>query len=470
MPSSESIRQVGEKAKSAHLTSPLYCRPTRLAWIPGSPTRLGNSQSKNSVDAVHQLLARFNQRNIRTSGSSRRGHRDEILKYIQSNSAPVTPVELARPHIFPTGKSPKTDPALSASLLSSLSRRSPTTAQPGLHDTTPILRDVRPRSMLSMRTPVPPLLATATVPGTAVVSGLGGTTKPRKMASPVTLDPLSSTSPAVVGGTRALRTTPLPPTKVSRPLAVVQTSVAAPVSLGKPADDLKAALAGLQSDEWTRQSDGLNLVRRVMEHSPQPLVDSPDLVALVDSICSAVGSLRSRIAKTALEALTEVFSAIEAVEANPPLVSSRKTVDTTLEVALHRACGTNAFLSGRAAECLAAVAKAAKPDIVVGSLLARARSKSAAYRYHVLRAMSLSLGRMAALAQYSAVDDLIQLLANLIADQSGRVREQARCCLLTAHIMLGPELKAMARRVLTPVQAHELGQALALALGAVDGV
>ncbi|KAG9392431.1 binding protein [Carpediemonas membranifera] len=429
--------------------------------------RLFSAQTLRQRRTSVSLLASGRRQSMSASATSSASRRNEILSMLRSNSkAPI---------------SAPTSPVVQRVTVSSTPDDGNGTVPGEMRSTMPELRsDTRKpvsakHTLLTMTAPpVQPMRAEVST--ISPPSASRAMQQPRKVvhsnATPTALDldarPATQREPARVSIGTDLPSTP----KTHRPTArrtpsraaVVEERVDSP--LLTPARDLKTALAGLEADGWEVQKDALVTVQRAAQHSIGVLLEFPELPRLFKLILATVDSLRSGVAKVALETLRDIYVACSGGQGRSSLfVRDKNTIVSTLNVALKRACVSNAFLTDRAHECLLAVASSARPDLVISGLLAGVRNRNASYRAHVAEALGQTIPRLPSVPASYQLGDIVKGVYSLVTDQSSATRTHGRACLMVLHTELGEaQFRETSKKYLNESQSHDLMRAARLAM------
>lgn len=94
----------------------------------------------------------------------------------------------------------------------------------------------------------------------------------------------------------------------------------------------------MKFDDWTRQFDGINLMRRITQHHSELLTSSPNnLHAAVNEVLKLVENLRSSLSKNAMICMTEMCEKL------------RRSLDGEIDVIatrlLRKGCDSNTFIT-----------------------------------------------------------------------------------------------------------------------------
>ncbi|KAJ0411029.1 hypothetical protein ATCC90586_003631 [Pythium insidiosum] len=248
-------------------------------------------------------------------------------------------------------------------------------------------------------------------------------------------------------------------TATSAPVAPSEAPILDPTELAPVKDPKQEAARLLQrlrresstSDEdWERAVDALTTVRCLARHHSAVL--QSHVPALVPAVLTHVPSLRSAVARAAMQAVEDVSCAL-----GPAL---DPMIDTLLAVVLRRCADSNSFLSDSAAAAVRAVASHCSASRVASALAAQASSKAVAIRREVARAVHVVLTGVA--DPSTAAPSLLQLVGRSLEDPHNEVRDAAKQSILFLHTERRMDLNQL-KRVL-PASSHaRLEQVLAAA-------
>ncbi|KAG9392100.1 hypothetical protein J8273_5073 [Carpediemonas membranifera] len=400
-----------------------------------------------------------------SSSQSSASRRNEILAMLRSKapiSAPSTPVAnhgtSLQPDVVDNGRYP-----LSMRNTVPADSRKPSVRRSLLNMTAPPMpQRAEVSTVIPSQPTLPPdrpRLVRPPAPGRTMTRGPSDSDRPKAL--------VRQPSTVSIGTDLPSPALPLPsrPSQPTRPRSVVREERSL-VPLTDPVRELQTAVAGLEADGWEVQKDALVTVQRAAQHSIGVLLEFPELPRMFKLILATVDSLRSGVAKVALETLRDIYvaSATEAGRANL-FVRDKNTIVSTLNVALKRACVSNAFLTDRAHECLLAVASSARPDLVISGLLAGVRNRNASYRAHVAEALGQTIPRLPSVPASYQLGDIVKGVYSLVTDQSSATRTNGRACLMVLHSELGEaQFKGITQKYLNESQSHDMMRAARLAM------
>ncbi|GLD99452.1 hypothetical protein PINS_up008171 [Pythium insidiosum] len=208
--------------------------------------------------------------------------------------------------------------------------------------------------------------------------------------------------------------------------------------------------SSVAEEDWERAVEALTMARRLARHHSAVL--QSHIVALVPEILAHVPSLRSAVARAAMQAVDDVCCAL-----GPSLDS---TVDTLLSVLLRRCADSNSFLSETAAAAVHAVARNCSPSRVASALATQASSRAVPIRREVARAAHVVLMGLA--DPSTAAPSLLQLVGRALEDSHNEVRDVAKQSIVFLHTERRMDVDRLKR--LLPTSTHtRLEQLLATA-------
>jgi len=176
------------------------------------------------------------------------------------------------------------------------------------------------------------------------------------------------------------------------------------------------------TSDWFSQFEALTDLRRIAKFSPQLLTTPTQLRPIVTNVVEILDSLRSAVARAALVCLHDLLAAY------------RKHMDSELHVVLpaclRKAVDPNSFLADEADKVLQAMCRSVSEARGLAAVLSfltdtraknpRARAKLTFCLVHLIQRSGPRIFRSA------DIDRLTQLLAKLLADAAGAVRQLAK--------------------------------------------
>eukprot|EP00730_Choanoeca_flexa_P001418 TRINITY_DN10627_c0_g2_i1.p1 TRINITY_DN10627_c0_g2~~TRINITY_DN10627_c0_g2_i1.p1 ORF type:complete len:1396 (+),score=186.15 TRINITY_DN10627_c0_g2_i1:135-4322(+) len=196
----------------------------------------------------------------------------------------------------------------------------------------------------------------------------------------------------------------LPPLKIS-----------ASEALSKAHDSLDR---GSNQETWMEKCEGLNLLRRLLVHEPDFVVDH--MKEIIDAAVLEVGNLRSSVSRLAILLLGDLYAEL------PKPVEKHLTVSVA---ALQRKSGAeaSAFIREDVDRALGVMVYSVHPVKSLNALLPTADSKISHVRSTAARFLAESVGRIGdRVLEVRDTEKLIRTTASLIQDQHAETRQHAR--------------------------------------------
>mmetsp|Transcript_22471 Transcript_22471/g.19422 ORF Transcript_22471/g.19422 Transcript_22471/m.19422 type:complete len:223 (-) Transcript_22471:365-1033(-) len=184
---------------------------------------------------------------------------------------------------------------------------------------------------------------------------------------------------------------------------------------------LKAVVQDLKSDDWARQFEALNQLRRMLQFHTNHLINSSmfSLHSTTGDIVKLVESLRSNLSKNALITLNEMSHALKR-----SLDSEAESIILKL---IKKGNDANSFIAEEVKKTMAAVAANLSDTKVIPILVSINNAKSVAAKSNICLAFeSVVVRNENRINQIRDFDKLVVSLANYMLDGALEVRNCAK--------------------------------------------
>lgn len=204
-----------------------------------------------------------------------------------------------------------------------------------------------------------------------------------------------------------------------------------------------------KSEEWDKQFEMLNMLRRLLKHSAA-VFQNVALHGLIVEILKLADSLRSSLSKNALIVMTEM------AESLGRLLDSE--IESILPCVIKKATDTNVFISEQAEKCIVSLCTFCGENRILPALIGCGCSARSA-----LTKCKAILGVQAVIEKVNGgfvrckdFERTIQVLANFSSDASPDVRMMSKKCFKMLYDALPGDMDRILMRILNEAQFTKL--------------
>ncbi|KAM3132135.1 hypothetical protein pb186bvf_015730 [Paramecium bursaria] len=190
--------------------------------------------------------------------------------------------------------------------------------------------------------------------------------------------------------------------------------------LDNPDFVLKNILTDLKYEEWSRQFDSLNNLRRLIKHQTEQLKRSPNFQQIILEVIKLSESLRSGVSKNALITLTELSEAYKRdLDSN---------LDSAYQKLIRKAQDASQFIAEEVQKCMITLIINCSEAKVISLAAQIYQSKSIHVKVNICNAFNALLAK--GIESQQGFEKIVQYLCVYICDQAQEVRTIAKQGLL----------------------------------------
>ncbi|KAL4466847.1 hypothetical protein ABPG74_010444 [Tetrahymena malaccensis] len=189
--------------------------------------------------------------------------------------------------------------------------------------------------------------------------------------------------------------------------------------LQNPEQTLKHVIADLKIDDWSRQFDGLNNLRRINQHHSEILQNQNTLHNLITEVLKLVENLRSSLAKNAMITLTELSEKL------------KRTLDTESESIvtklLKKGLDSNSFILEEVKNALITVSQNCSEYKIISIIASKYQHKAISFKINIALMINTLVEKFASkILQMKEVEKLIYILSLYTMDGALEVRTYSK--------------------------------------------